>query len=257
MKKNKVIIQICVALVAIVGFVFFLTINTDTAFSLIPLAAQQQIENNESFLREFATRRNEVLIFAKEWASEELGLQLEEIYFESNIRGTLIWNTDREIWRVLLKDINNSDIITSANIDRITGEIVEDILRIMPESIIEIHEMNITLVDYTELVLEAASTLYEQHTTLDFHITFEEAGTIMAKAIHEKLNINLDGAKLEMSFFNNFSLEKQTWSASVIIDFENARRRPAEFGESFLIPNYFIQMDAITGEIIAFLPIDV
>lgn len=225
--KEKIIILSVILFVAVMGTGLFFVYQSILA------------QGHDQFADEIAARRNAVIDIAKVWAFEELELSLDNISFEASIIGF----GHVELWQVDLKD-ENDNLITSVNVDPVTEELNEIIIIISPESFVEVNGMVITLVDYTLSRMEVAANLNlnESHNILDFHLDIEEAGAVIAKAIYEQYGMSTNGSRFDMSFWHNYSSGISSWRADVYLD-------PERTGNPFVIPDFDVMLDAVTGEI--------
>lgn len=255
----------------IVGFVVILStlLNDSNENTILNQPETVQAEANQPVLTSVfdqdRTPREIAIYFAKIWAYEELGFPLEEIYFEAVIN--LVFG--RQLWLVTLRD-QNGNLITSVNVDHTTGELKEFRDKTASESSIEVNGMSILLKDLNPIFIEwqrqeahwKASPVEYNGTSilLDSSISIEEAATITAEFVYEKFDIDVDGLMFEMAFGYLPSIEKQFWTISAFLYFDEDDEKPSPYSRAWISTPYPIPsvrymrfsagLDAATGEVL-------
>jgi len=229
--------------------IFVLTLVAGISFFAIyqPSMAQEYSDDTR-FTQEMTVRRNLVIDVAETWASEELGLSLEEVEFEANIS----FSNATELWRVDLKDTDDN-VFASANVNPATRELNE-IITVAPSTVfVEVDGMNIILVDYTwadsswyRNELESRGYYIDSDYFSDY-LDLEESGAIIARAVYEEFGVNVDGSRFDMHILHksfNAPVEQPTWWANIFLDSERVA-----VNVPYIVPDFGVTLDALTGEI--------
>lgn len=245
MKKRGFVISLLTG-ITLLSTTLLGSANEDILLAQEPPAVLQEY-SNDVFSDSPYTKKDVVINLAKVWASEELDIPLEEIFFDVNM---YFWG-DRPLWRVDLVDSNNN-IIRWANADVNTGQFKEFTIIDPVTTSIVVNNMNVVLVDYTARAIEVGrhaaywlqissqvTPVVSQHLELE-HLSLEEAGTMAVKNIYEKFGTNIDDSIFEMYLFYSSVTDSHYWSMSVFTDTNSQALGDLEF---------FVLLDATTGEI--------
>ena len=81
------------------------------------------------------------------------------------------------------------------------------------------------------------------------NLSLAEAGKVVAIAIYEKYEFNLDKSRIEMIFWNRNYEENQMWSALVFTHTYMYWDRQY-LAEKGTVPEFYVDIDDITGEIL-------